>query len=314
MKIIFLFLAFFSFSLEIKARFMTCTASSCGTLRGFKECLADPSSPYRYFIFHPQYVKRTEAVERFRRFTLTHPNCYAQFCNRVCAGVPKKFSRQKVDSFDDEETSWLTRQVDRLRQNERWRAQERDKRTIIEKRIQRLCKRNDMAGAEMRLMCSECAPYVKRDRRLISECQLMNNEKQSKSNQYGRWDGSGYDEGYDSENDSRFRRNNNVSYYSSQPNPIDWTPLRQQESMEQPSKQKKRKRSQEDMSDTLSQSSRFSRQSNSSRSSQSSRSSALTAENLARHNQEQDLEEGFSDDGLEEGSEVGSETSSTDGQ
>ena len=188
MKIIALFLILLSISLQGAASFMACTANSCGSLKGFKKCLADPSSSYRYFVFHPQYVGRVEARERLRRFTSVHPNCYAQFCNRVCSTVPKQFQEPAEDPVV--KSSWLARQADRLRQNEKWRGRESEKRWIVQDRVEQLCERKDIVGAEIRLMCSDCSSYVKRDRELISPGQTKKNKNRG---------GSEYGQGYDDE-------------------------------------------------------------------------------------------------------------------
>lgn len=185
--------------------FLTCTAMSCGSLKGFKQCLASPTSPYRYFIFHPQAITDIRAYQRLRAFTTVHPKCYAQFCNRVCSMVPQKFHQaaaqnpgqvpqefpddESISDFSDEgssvsgsqqsvasgtsaskKASWLSRQKDWLLKNDRWKAREFEKRSSVQTRVDSLCTRDDLVGKEIRLLCSECAAYLKDDRQMIPAC------------------------------------------------------------------------------------------------------------------------------------------------
>jgi hypothetical protein len=180
MRIIALFFMLFSFILESQAGFFapTCSASSCGSLQGFKKCLADPTSPYRYFIYHPETIGDSRAFQRLRKFTDVHPNCYAQFCNRVCSTVPEQF--QDSEMVRGEKSNWLSRQTDRFRQNERWRSRELEKRGKVQNQIAKLCKRQDLIGNEIRLLCSECDAYLKKDRQLIPACRARVSYKPSR--------------------------------------------------------------------------------------------------------------------------------------
>lgn len=190
---------------------LTCSALSCGSLKGFRQCLASPMSPYQYFIFHPEAITDLRAYQRLRAFTTAHPNCYSQFCNRVCSVVPSKFSPQAQQSYQDfldEDSleggatqpsrgavprgSWLSRQKDRLLQNDRWRAREFAKRSGVQEKVDTLCNRDDLVGKEIRLFCSECDAYLKSDRKMIPACvqtlhykapaKDLPNQQESKSN------------------------------------------------------------------------------------------------------------------------------------
>jgi hypothetical protein len=46
----------------------------------------------------------------------------------------------------------------------------RKKRRSQSRQTERLCRQKDFQGAEMRLFCNECAPYMRHDRRLIPAC------------------------------------------------------------------------------------------------------------------------------------------------
>jgi hypothetical protein len=79
-----------------------------------------------------------------------------------------------------QKASWFSRQRDWLTKNDRWKARQFEERASVQSRVEGLCRRNDIVGEEMRVLCSECAAYLKPDRQMIPACEKMIHYKPAK--------------------------------------------------------------------------------------------------------------------------------------
>ncbi|MFN7662304.1 MAG: hypothetical protein ACK5PQ_01050 [Alphaproteobacteria bacterium] len=223
----------------------------------------DPSSPLRYFASRPYAFRDIRSIKMLRKFISTHPNCYSQFCNRVCSTVPAQFQQfqnvpiqaqqnrmreEEVETdsgmeeedegfIEDEESeggssetrsvrsmpvqgegneiiltrmggnnrmpmavnpvkinepykkpNWFSRQINRLKKNDAWRTYETQKRYTRYNRVEKLCQSKNMAGTEIKILCSECMPYLKDDREMIPACEVRLSYKSTNTYEdYGKW-------------------------------------------------------------------------------------------------------------------------------
>ena len=152
---------------------LTCSRFCCRTLNGFKRCLSNPTSPYRFFEKRPEYAETRQSLRALLKFTKVHPNCYKQFCNRVCSDLPKKF--QEVEEPEPQEKKrWYKRKFSKIKstflRDDRWKFKEAKKRTIIRNHIKALCASSSEEGGQLRILCSQCR---RMDRKMIKSCRVI---------------------------------------------------------------------------------------------------------------------------------------------
>lgn len=62
----------------------SCSTFACGSLRGFRGCLASPQSIYRFYAYHRHHAQSAKARDARMRFIYAFPDCFKSFCRNVC--------------------------------------------------------------------------------------------------------------------------------------------------------------------------------------------------------------------------------------